>query len=510
MRYSGQVAAARIAVPFSETVEAVDDLLTDSWIDRQIAGELKRLRLPRSPLSSDTEFLRRVYLDLVGRPPTADESRAFIRQPGSSEKRQRVIDTLLKSDGFVDFWTMRLSDLLLISGKRGSEEATRAYHEWLHAQIARNTPFDELARSLLTASGKLASEGPANFFTLATDPRDLAEHASRIFLGTQIACARCHAHPADRWTQEDYHRFAAYFARVSHEGEFIKVSLRGEVDHPKSGEPLAPRPLGAAPASGKDESMDRRTELARWMTSSDTPQFGRAIVNRVWKYLLGRGLVEPVDDLRPTNPATYPALLDALARDFVTNGHDLRRLIRTIASTRTYQLTSRSRGLNKFDDRFYSHAYLKELPAAVFLDAVAQVTGVPEVFPGCAEGTRSVQLIGARTPSYALDVLGRCSRDTPCDGGGRRGGGLAQALHLINGPTINARLGNGIIAQLLARGDPNRDIIEEVYLRALTRRPESAEAGEWERMFAAAASKTEAAQDLLWTLLNSREFAFNH
>jgi hypothetical protein len=516
VRYSGQVAAARVAVPFGETEVVDEESPTGHWIDRQISAEQKRLRLLRSPLSSDAEFLRRVHLDLIGRLPTAEEARAFLNEGGTSappvplsEKRQRIIDALLQRGEFVDLWTMRLADLLLISGKRGSEEATRAYHEWLRAQVARNTPFDQLTRTLLTASGSLTTDAPANFFTLATDPRDLAEHAGRIFLGTQIACARCHAHPADRWTQEDYHRFAAYFARISHEGEFIKVIGRGEVDHPKTGEPLTPRPLGASAATPGD-GADRRIELARWMTSDDTPQFARTIVNRIWKHLLGRGLVEPVDDLRPTNPATHPALLEALAQDFVAHGHELRRLIRTIASTRTYQLASRTRGLNRLDDRFYSHAYLKELPAAVFLDAVAQVTGVPDSFPGYPEGTRAVQLVGARTPSYALDVLGRCSRDTACDGGGRRGGGLARALHLVNGPTINAKLHDGILAQLLARGLTGREIIEELYLRAFTRRPEPAELAEWERLFASAPNKTEAAQDLLWTLLNSREFAFNH
>jgi hypothetical protein len=509
VRYSGQVAAARVAVPFGDTEAADDDLARDSWIDRQIVAELKRLRLPRSPMSSDSEFLRRVYLDLIGRLPSADEARAFLREPASPEKRERVIHALLQRSEFVDFWTMRFADLLLISGKRGSEEATHVYNDWLHAQVARNTPFDELARTLLTASGRLTNDAPANFFTLATDPRDLAEHASRIFLGTQIACARCHAHPADRWTQEDYHRFAAYFARVSREGEVVQVSTRGEVDHPKTGEPLAPRPLGAAVMS-RDDGTDRRIELARWLTSVETPQFAHTIVNRIWKHLFGRGLVEPVDDLRPTNPATHPALLDALSREFVAHGHDLRWLIQTIVSSHTYQLTSRTRGLNRLDDRFYSHALLKELPAPVFLDAVAQVTGVPDAFQGCAEGTRAVQLVGARTPSYALDVLGRCSRDTACDGGGRRGGGLAQALHLINGSAINARLGRGIVAQMLANNLSPHKIIEDLYLRALARQPERAEFAEWEPLFTSAPNKTEAAQDLLWTLLNSREFAFNH
>ncbi|MBI1841402.1 MAG: DUF1553 domain-containing protein [Verrucomicrobia bacterium] len=509
VRYSGQVAASRVASPFGGA-EVMNPLAaSEHWIDRQIGAELKRLRIPGSGPSSDAEFLRRAHLDVIGRLPTADEARAFLLKPRSREDRQRAIDALLQREEFVDFWTMRLADLLLISGRRGSEEATRVYHEWVRAQVARNTPFDELARALLTSSGRLSADGPSNFFTLASDPRDMAEHAGRIFLGAQIACARCHAHPTDRWTQEDYHRFAAYFARVSREGDFIQSGERGEVEHPKTGEPLEPRPLGAR-ASTAPQGADRRVELARWMTSPDTTQFSRAIVNRVWRHMMGRGLVEPVDDLRPTNPATHPGLLAALAKDFVAHGHDLRWLIRSIAVTRAYQLASRTTGLNRLDDRFYSHAYLKELPAPVILDAIAQVTEVPDAFPGYPEGARAVQLIGTRTPSYALDVLGRCSRDAACDGGGRRGGGLALALHLINGPTINARLRSGVVAHLLAQGATGREMIEELYLRAFTRRPEAAELAEWERMFASASDKATAAQDLLWTALNSREFAYNH
>ena len=509
VRYSGQVAAARVAVPFGDDEVADDESPNAHWIDRQISAELKRLRLPRSGLSSDSEFLRRVYLDLIGRLPTPEPARDFLKEPASREKRQRLIEELLQREEFVDLWTMRLADLLLIGGRLANAQATLAYHNWLRAHVADNTPFNEIVHGLLTASGRLTNDAPANYFTLASDPRDLAEHVGRMFLGTQIACARCHAHPADRWTQEDYHRFAAYFARVSREGDVIKVSTRGEVDHPKTGEPLAPRPLGArAPIPG--DAADRRIELAHWMTSGDTPQFARTIVNRIWKHLLGRGLVEPVDDLRPTNPATHPALLDALAKEFIEHGYDLRWLIRTITSTHTYQLTSRTRGLNRLDDRFYSHAYVKELSAQVFLDVVAQVAGVPHEFQSANKGTRAVQLTGGHIPSYELDVLGRCRRESACDGGGRRGGGLAQALHLINGSTINGKLNGGIVWQLLARGRSAREIIEELYLRAFTRPPQSAELAEWERLFASARNETEAVQDLLWTLLNSREFAFNH
>ncbi|MEO8427326.1 MAG: DUF1549 domain-containing protein, partial [Verrucomicrobiota bacterium] len=244
IRYSGQVAASRVAVPFGEAKVSDADFIANNFIDEHVRAELRRLRLSPSPLSRDAEFLRRVYLDVIGRLPSAEEARAFLSEPGSPVRRQRVVDDLLRREEFVDFWTMRLADLLLISGKRGSETATRTYHEWLREQVARNTPFDQLARALLTATGEVASVGPANFFTLASDPRDLAEHVGRIFLGTQIACARCHAHPADRWTQEDYYRFAAFFARVSQDGGVIKLGNRGEVNHPKTGQPLSPKALG--------------------------------------------------------------------------------------------------------------------------------------------------------------------------------------------------------------------------------------------------------------------------
>jgi hypothetical protein len=511
VRYSGQVAVARLAVPFGKSSLTDVEFPANNFIDEHVRTELNRLGLSASSLASNSEFLRRSYLDLIGRLPTSDEARSFLAEPVSPARRREIIDDLLRRDDFVDFWTMKFADLLLISGKRAKESETRVYHEWLREQLARGTPFDSIARSLLTAQGQLTQVGPANFFTLANDPRDLAEHVGRIFLGTQIACARCHAHPADRWTQDDYHRFAAYFARVSRDGETIKISNRGQVDHPKTGRPLSAKPLGApVPSTSGRPDEDPRAELTAWLTSKDNSLFSRTIVNRVWRHLLGRGLVEPVDDLRPTNPPTLPALLDTLAQEFVSHGHDLRWLIQTIASSRTYQLSSKTSPSNQLDDRFYSHGFLKELSAQVFVDAVAQATGVADEFEGYPAGTRAIQLIGAHTASYSLDVLGRCSRDRPCDGASRSGGGLAQALHLINGRTINAKLNEGITEQLLARNLSDRAMIEELYLRTLTRRPDRTELAEWEPLLARATDKSEAIADLLWALLNSREFAFNH
>jgi hypothetical protein len=286
------------------------------------------------------------------------------------------------------------------------------------------------------------------------------------------------------------------------------VSDRGEVDHPKTGRPVAPKPLGSM--GGGISGADRRIELAEWMTGTENKLFARTLVNRVWKHLMGRGLVEPVDDLRPTNPATNPALLEALAADFVANGFDLRRLMRTILESRTYQLSSRTTDGNASDTRFHSHALVKELPAQVFVDAVGQVTERVERFEGYPEGTRAVALIGSATPSVALDILGRCARERSCEVSGRTGGGLAQSLHLINGSTINGKLRDGILKRLLESSVTDRDLIDELYLRALTRLPSTGEREEWERHMRESGDRTEAAEDFLWTLLNSREFAFNH
>lgn len=504
VRYSGQVAAARVAVPLRDKQIAVPEFTPVNFIDEHIMAEWVRLHVPPSPLSDDAEFLRRVYLDITGRLPQAEEVRAFLASPATGTSRLLLVDALLSSDAFVDYWTHLFADLLLIHGQG---DATVAYHAWLRDQIATHTPFDQMVRELLSSTGDTRKVGPANFMMLAQDPRDLSEHVGRMFLGTQIGCARCHAHPADRWTQEDYHRFAAFFARVTREGGVVRLASQGEVDDPKTAKPLSPRPLGA-PAISLDPGADRRRILADWLTSADNRLFSRTLVNRVWKQLLGRGLVEPVDDIRPTNPATHPALLNALAADFAGHRFDLRHLIRTIVSSRTYQLSSRSMESNQADLRLYSHATLKPLPAAVFVDAVAQVTGVPDVFEGLPSGTRAVQLVSPATPSSALDVLGRCLRLRPCDGSAGTAGGLAASLHLINGSTINTKLVSGFVEALSKRSV--REVVDELYCRAFARPPDMAERAEWEAMLARSENRIEAVQDLLWTLLNAREFALNH
>ncbi len=511
VRYAGQVAATLVDSPFAgpQNRAAFAAFAPQNFIDKLVLARLERLRVPPSPLADDATWLRRASLDLAGRLPTPEEIQTFLDQPESAEKRPHVIDRLLGSEEFTDLWTLRFADLLLLSGRRGSEAGTTVYHHWLRDQVARNRPWNEIVRALVTAEGRSAEVGPANFLSLANDPRELAEHVGTMFLGTQIGCARCHAHPSDRWTQGDYHQFAAYFAQVTRDDGTVRDGTRGEVEHPKTARAVIPKPLGSA-AVRTDRLRSRRAELADWLVAPDNSLFAKSLVNRVWKYLLGRGLVEPVDDLRLTNPASHPALLDALAAHFVARGFDVRDLVRTLTQSRTYQLASQTVPGNKQDDRFHSHALLKPPAAQVLLDMIAQATGVRESFTGQTEPTRAVQLIGVQTPSHALDVLGRCSRERSCETASISGGGLAQALHLMNGSTINRRLNQGLLAGIQEKKLPDEATVQTLYLHTLSRLPTPAEASEWKSLVAASPKRTEALEDLLWALLNSREFFFNH
>jgi hypothetical protein len=508
VRYSGQVAAARVGAPYQDGKTKARSFPVQNFIDEKVWIELQRLRIPPSPLCEDAAFLRRVHLDVVGRLPTPDEIKALLDRPAAARERGQVIDRLLASPEFVDFWTLKLGDLLAINSNKLGDDGARAYHAWLRKQVAENVPLDRVVRELLTAQGDPAFNGPANFHKFATDPRDMGEFVSRTLLGTRLACARCHNHPFDRWTTDDYYHFAAYFARTSFENHRLIQRPFGEVLHPKSGNEMRPQPLGARKEL-TDRAGDRRAALADWLAAPENPFFARAMANRVWKELMGRGLVEPADDLRPTNPPLNPALLEALAAAFAQQGYDLRKLIRTIASSRTYQLSSQANEINRLDDRFFSHAYLKPLSGQVLTDAIVQATGMPEEFAGYPPGTRAVSLIDPQVPSYTLDVFGRCPRTTSCESPTQFGGGLSQALHLVNGTAVNAKTDKAV-NQLMAGLGSNRAMVEELYLRTLSRLPDAREFTHWEESLSRDGSKREVLADLLWALLNSREFAFNH
>jgi hypothetical protein len=505
VRYGGQVAAVRVASPLNDAEIAAYALPANNFIDEAVFTELRRLRVPPSPRSDDAQFLRRVSLDLTGRLPEPAAVLEFTREPSTAASRAKVIDDLLTRNEYADLWTLRFADLLLIDSNRLGQHDARVYRDWLRDRIARNVPFDRTVHDLLAARGETGTNGPANFHRVANDPRDMGEFVSGAFLGIQIACARCHAHPFAAWTQDDYYGFAACFARTRQEGSQIVLADRGEVQHPKTLKDVAPKPLGDA----RTDAPDRLTALADWTVSPRNPYFAKAIVNRVWRDLLGRGIAEPVDDLRVSNPPANPALLDALAADFVAGGYDLRRLIRTIACSSTYQLSSEALEGNRADDRLFSHAQVKPLPAAVLADAVAQATDVAEGYADYPPGTRAVQLIDARTPSDSLDVLGRCTRDNNCNTQ-TRGGGLAQALHLINGSTVNAKMRGGIIDRIVKENLADTEVVKQLYIRTLSRLPTEQEKGYCMGVLAKATQRRDGVEDLLWALLNSWEFVYNH
>ncbi len=422
---------------------------------------------------------------------------------------------MLESEGFVDYWTFRLSELFRIGARGQDHDGAATFQEWLHLQIEQNRRFDEIAREILSASGDTHQYGPANFYTIGSDPRSQAEYFGQVFLGARIQCANCHDHPLDRWTQDDYHGLAALFARVER-GREVRILPSGEVTHPGTGMPAVPRIPGERTldvAPGEDGRLD----LADWLTEPDNPYFARALVNRLWGEMMGRGLVEPVDDLRSTNPPTHPELLDWLAADFVASGHDIRHTLRLIATSATYGRTTVPTPENQDDDRFYSHMIERTLLPEVLADALTDVTGVPDRYGDQPQGTRAVELLGPQIESDALDILGRCSRDESCDGPSTAGGplSLTATLHRLNGPFINRKITDpaGRLAILLEQGVASEDILEEYYLRALGRRSTDPERSFWARQFRDAPSPDEQAdilQDAIWSLLNCREFTTNH
>jgi hypothetical protein len=441
-------------------------------------------------------------LDLTGTLPTPEEVRAFLGDR-STARRERLIDRLLASSDFVDFWTLKWAHWLRISSRSLGADGAARFHGWVREQIASQTPLDRMARELLTSLGDTRRVAAANFVRVSADAREQAEHVGRLFLGVRLQCANCHNHPLDRWTQDDYHGLAAVFARLER-GAVVRLIAHGEVIHPKTGEAALSRLPGERFLK---EQPDPREELARWVTSGRHPLFARALVNRIWREMMGRGLVEPVDDLRETSPATHPRLLDRLAEDLVRHDFDMRHLLKQIAMSAAYQRGQR--GTLPNDDRFYSHALVKPLGAEVLADAIASVTGVADKHGDWPLGTRAITLPDPVIPSPALDILGRCSRATACDEESARAG-LARTLALINGPLLNVKIAakEGRLHRLIEARRSTEAIVEELYLRALGRGPTEKESGLWKWKLEVE-DRTAAMEDFVWALLTSKDFVMN-
>lgn len=506
-RYLSEVRSVRVTAPVGGEPVTIPPSARANLVDDHVNALLATLRIAPAPAAGDAAFLRRARLALTGTLPSLAERRQFLAEEGELD-RAALVDRLMASEDFVEYWTFRLSKLLRLDAGPGDVEAVRAYRHWLRRQVEEARPFDDLARDLITASGDSHVHGAATFHRTATNAREEAELVSEAFLGARLRCANCHGHPLDRWTQDDYHGLAAVFARIER-GRVVEVDELGEVTHPVTGEPAVPRLPGER---FLDAGRDCRGELAEWLVSPDNPYFARNVVNRLWQAIMGRGLVEPVDDLRATNPASHPELLDALAADLAAHDFDVRRTIRLIATSATFGRASRDAAPH--EHAFYASVQPRALEPEVLADAIAEVTGVAERYGDEPLGTRAIALSNPGAASDTLDLLGRCSAPKGCSSAGG-GGGLAARLHLLNGELLNARIEapEGRLATELGRGRPDAVILRDLYERALCRPPGPDEVAYWQAALAgtgAAHERKRILEDFLWSLLSCREFNTNH
>ena len=513
-RYLGEVTSFMAIVPRPGKPVGNTGFAEFNFIDRHVNAHLKKLNLRPSEVCDDATFLRRAHLDIIGTLPTAAETRRFLADE-SSDKRSQLADALLKRPEFADFWALKWADLLRVDRQKLGQRDAYAYYRWIREQFAANRPMDQFARALLTAEGPLDDAPAGHFYKVVSKPGEMANAFSQVFLGIRIACAECHHHPFDRWSQTDYYGMSGFFSQVSVRkgalGEMLLAEGNPGVKHPRTGESVQPYALGtempaAAPAG------DRRRVLAEWFTAPENPWFARNLANRLVAHFLGRGVVEPVDDVRATNPAGNPALLDAVAKSLAESKFDLKQFIRTLTASRTYQLSATPNETNAQDEQNYSRALFKRLPAEVLLDAVSQVTGVPEKFDGVPAGARAIQLWDSQTQHYFLKLFGRPVRATACECERNSEASIAQVLHLMNSPALQAKLAHadGRMARLAAaQPDPER-LAEELYLTFFNRLPTDAERQLARRHFAAHPNRQQAVEDLAWSLMNTMEFVFNH
>ena len=513
-------------VPFNQQLQVAAAPEENNFIDEIVNRKLRELRVPASPLCDDPTFVRRLFVDAMGVVPTPEEYERFLFDDRPSDvKRAALVDEVLSRPEFVDYWSYKWSDLLLVSGARLRPAAVNAYYEWIRTRVANNTPWDVMVRDLVTASGSALENGAANFYALHQSPEEMAETVAQAFMGLSINCAKCHNHPLEKWTNDQYYGMANMFSRVRAKGwggdfrsgdgnRIVFSDTQGELIQPGTGKPQPPRPLDAD-ALSFDDTADRRIALSAWLTSSENGYFAKSITNRVWANYLGVGLVEPVDDMRVTNPASNQELLDQAAQYLISNQFDLKALMRVILNSVTYQRSSVAVEGNVADKRFYSRYYPRRLKAEVLLDAVSQVTGVPSVFKDREKGTRALQLPDSSVDSYFLSTFGRPERIITCECERTDEPSVTQVLHLYNGDTLNQKLQSkeGRIEVLFAADTPSKHAVRTAYLEALSREPTELESTRLIQILEAETNQQEkrlVLEDLYWSLLTSKEFIFNH
>jgi hypothetical protein len=523
-RFRGQFATCYVTIPLPGCVpaSAYDKLPRRNRIDGLVWDKLRRLGLTPSAPAGDATFLRRAYLDVIGRLPSIEEARSFLAD-NDPDKRAKLVDRLLRRPEYADHWASKWMDLLRPNPYRVGIKAVFNLDGWIRQVFRRNLPYDEFVRQVVSARGSTWEAGAATVFRDRREPEELTTAVSQLFLGIRLECAKCHHHPFEVWGQDDFYGFAAYFARVGRKGtglsppisggeEIVYAGKKGAVKHPLTGQVLEPKPLFGTIEKSPD-GADPRAALARWITAPENRFFTRVIVNRVWADLMGRGIVEPVDDLRATNPPSNGPLLDALADDFREHGCDLKHLIRTIATSHVYGLSSIPTDRNVADTRNYSRHYRQRLGAEVVLNAVCDIIGVPERFTGMPPGTRADGLWTVRTESLFLDTFGRPdpNQDPPCER--QPDASVVQTLHLMNAPGLHAKITSdaGLPARLAASKQGAREIAEELYLRTYSRFPTDDEAKLVAEVLGEGKDprgRRAAIEDLLWALINTPEFLF--
>ncbi|HYG74937.1 MAG TPA: DUF1549 domain-containing protein [Planctomycetota bacterium] len=517
--YLSRIAIGTVSVPNEkpQPPEVFTQAKRRNFIDELVLEKLQSLNIPPSPKCNDGDFLRRAYIDTIGILPTADETRAFLADT-SPTKRDELIDKLLKRPEFVDYWSYKWSDLLLVNSEKLNPQAMWSYYNWIRRNVAANTPWDVMVRDLMTAKGSTLENGGGNFFVLHEDPKVLAETASVAFMGLAINCAQCHNHPMEKWTNDQYYAMANLFARVRTKNapgdgnRIVYSATEGDLVQPLTGKPQPPQPLDGK-VMDINSPADRREHLAEWLVSRDNPYFTRAITNRVWASFFGTGLVEAVDDLRVTNPPSNEKLLAATAKFLADNKFNLQSLMRAILQSETYQRSSETLPENKVDTRFYSRFYPRRIMAEVLLDALSNVTGSPTAFANYPKGWRAMQLPDSNVNSYFLKSFGRPNRLITCECERTIEPSMAQVLHISNGDTLNKKLedSSNRISQWISTKAPHEKVIEDLYLSALARYPTENEKAKLLKMLAAEGAEVRPLlEDLYWSVLSSKEFLFNH
>lgn len=521
VRFQGQVNVFRASIPMGVQIDKLPS--EQNFIDHHVFNKLKVLGVPPSQIAGDSTFLRRVMLDITGRLPSGDEAQTFLDSKDPN-KREKLIDDLLSSSDYADYFANKWSSIL--RNKRENNNYTRgtyAFHEWIRDSFRRNKPYDEFVREILAASGEIGRNPPVAWYRSLKTSEAQLEDAAQLFLGLRIQCARCHHHPFERWSQSDYYAFSAFFSRVGRKTGINGLSVNDEprifhnrgtavARNPRSGETLKPTGLGGDPLE-LDPEDDPRYSLVDWMSDPENPFFAKALVNRYWKHFMSRGIVEPEDDMRVTNPATNPELLDALAEHFIKSGFDMKDLIKQICMSSTYQLDSEPNAYNETDKQNFSRYYPKRLNAEVLYDALNQVTDSTTQFPGLPSGMRAVQLPDTAINNYFLQVFGKPAGDSPCECERSSEANLAQTLHLLNSAEVQTKLqsGSGRARTLSSNAEQSpEEKIRNLYLWVYSRYPQPDEVQLCVAHIEGHENAAQAYEDILWALLNTKEFMFNH